>query len=226
MVFGIDADESESDPENEVLRKFMSSKMKDVGKLRDLDIDSDDEELRQNEGELGAAAVEEEEEEVGSDDNVSGRFTYSFLNQLHSLQMVVEDTTPQEAPSKRKCKRKQSKSDESKSDDDDNSSKVKLREFQPMNGMKTAVLGKRIYRTYTCLDNMLPGDETTLYQHVFDHVAEIQGDTTHADALKLIGAQPDVRRRFLAFVSSFGLLSKLLLYNLAFRCITVFRLFV
>lgn len=116
--------------------------------------------------------------------------------------MVVEDITPQEAGSKHKRKQKQLQSDES----DENTAKVKLSEFKAMNGIKTAVMGKRIYCMYTCLDNMLPGDDTTLYQHVFDHVAGI-----HANALRLIGAQPDLRRRFLAFVSCFELLSKLLM---------------
>lgn len=87
-LFGID-DESDSDPENSVRRKFMKdgpSNAKDVGRLPSLGIDSDVEELQQArgrdaaEGEVGAVSGEdeEEEEESGSDNNV-GRQFFSFF---------------------------------------------------------------------------------------------------------------------------------------------------
>lgn len=100
--------------------------------------------------------------------------------------MIVEDITPQQTRPKHR--------------ESGESQKVVLKEFSSENAVALAVLGKRIYRLYTSIDNMFPVDETTFYQHLFDHIASMKDDTSYGDALKRVG-QSKLRRRLLTFVS-------------------------
>lgn len=87
MLFGVD--ESESEPEDAVMRKFSKDnllKAKDMGTFHDTDED-EDEDMQQDEGgnnvqgELETAS-EEENDELDSDDdddNVSGRLILCFF---------------------------------------------------------------------------------------------------------------------------------------------------
>ena len=76
--------------------------------------------------------------------------------------------------------------------------KVTLGEFDA-DAKALAVLGKRIYRAYTCLDQMFPSNDTILYRHVFRYVASMPDE--HANALKGVGTETTLRRRLLQFVS-------------------------
>lgn len=106
--------------------------------------------------------------------------------------MIVEDVTSRKAP--RKSRRKSKRSSKSKS-------KAVLDEFEDQDANRLAVVGKRIYRLYTCVENMFPDNETTLYQHFFDYLVTTEGDSDHADTLKAVGSDPKLRKRLLTFVS-------------------------
>lgn len=124
------------------------------------------------------------------EDNVSLEFIYYPSLCLHSLQMIVEDVTPQQAQSRRIL----SKTSE-------NSPKVVLREFVKVKAVSLAKLGKLIYRMHACTVDMFPENETVLYPHFYQYLATIAEDTSHAEALKRVGDKGPLRKRLLSYMS-------------------------
>lgn len=98
--------------------------------------------------------------------------------------MIIEDITQQAQPKIKKSQPAQPK--------------VLLKEFDT-DAQALAVLGKRIYRAHTCLDEMFPSNDTILYRHVFRYLVSMPDE--HAKALKGVGTEPTLRRRLLHFVS-------------------------
>lgn len=107
--------------------------------------------------------------------------------------MVVEDVTPEQAPSQARSSRKVPK--------------VVMGEFADVDAVSLAQFGRKVYRFLACTENMLPANGTVLYPHFHSYMTDHQDDPYYADALKRVGDKGVyLRKRLLCYVISLSFL--------------------